>query len=583
MRSNLAVISELKQAGRSSAASASVQMRRASHPAFIDTRPEAIAQSKHQENAAASGRTNQLMAMSALMAGSAHSSRMRSLAELAGTGSTQTAQRKKLIDAQDAAQPLQRVVDDEPLQARFEAVQRAEDEELRQGKSDTTQRMEEEEPLQGKFDTVQRMEEDEPLQGKFEPAQRVEEEDLLQGQFAAPASTQLKEKPNNSGLPNQLKSGIESLSGISMDHVNVHYNSAGPAQLHAHAYAQGSEIHLAPGQERHLPHEAWHVVQQAQGRVKSTTQMKGNTPVNDDVGLEAEADLMGEKALGVGMQARAAQRAPANLTSSHSARFGTAQLKVSALITDHGTKYVSDYPEAKGKLFDTRDDARQAENIIREMRGSIEEEKKAREHFKKELGRAEELTSQQQSFYTEHTQLIERELDEALQENIVHAEQIKKSANISMLYEASQLLTAGVTMFGDSPNYYIGQLIPSVEAVGVEAYHLYQTFKETGSYSQRATQILGSSLTILGNAFIGYAGTVAAANNDWKEWGYGVNITAPEYTNNTFFNPAYSGVSLTSWTAFGVGTLSLIGGHLIKLRGVHTIANAKKKDYESKL
>ena len=27
------------------------------------------------------------------------------------------------------------------------------------------------------------------------------------------------------------------------------------------AYAQGSDIHLAPGQEQHLPHEAWHVVQ----------------------------------------------------------------------------------------------------------------------------------------------------------------------------------------------------------------------------------------------------------------------------------------------------------------------------------
>jgi hypothetical protein len=52
-----------------------------------------------------------------------------------------------------------------------------------------------------------------------------------------------------------------------MDHVQVHYNSAKPAQLNAHAYAQGSDIHLAPGQDRHLPHGAWHLVQQAQGRV----------------------------------------------------------------------------------------------------------------------------------------------------------------------------------------------------------------------------------------------------------------------------------------------------------------------------
>lgn len=106
-----------------------------------------------------------------------------------------------------------------------------------------------------------------------------------------------KPKPNNTGLPDNLKTGIESLSGMSMDHVKVHYNSDKPAQLQAHAYAQGSEIHVAPGQERHLPHEAWHVVQQAQGRVKPTMQMKGEVEVNDDAGLEHEADVMGAKAL----------------------------------------------------------------------------------------------------------------------------------------------------------------------------------------------------------------------------------------------------------------------------------------------
>ena len=106
-----------------------------------------------------------------------------------------------------------------------------------------------------------------------------------------------EEKPNNTGLPDNLKSGIESLSGISMGNVKVHYNSSQPAQLNAHAYAQGTDIHVAPGQEQHLPHEAWHVVQQAQGRVRPTLQMKGDVPVNDDAGLEREADVMGSKAV----------------------------------------------------------------------------------------------------------------------------------------------------------------------------------------------------------------------------------------------------------------------------------------------
>lgn len=118
-------------------------------------------------------------------------------------------------------------------------------------------------------------------------------------------TTVVQPKKNNTGLPDNLKSGIENLSGMSMDDVKVHRNSDKPAQLNAHAYAQGSEIHLASGQEKHLPHEAWHVVQQKQGRVKPTMQMKGNPStalkagvnVNDDAGLEKEADVMGGKAM----------------------------------------------------------------------------------------------------------------------------------------------------------------------------------------------------------------------------------------------------------------------------------------------
>ncbi len=107
----------------------------------------------------------------------------------------------------------------------------------------------------------------------------------------------IQKKANNTGLPNQLKSGIENLSGHSMDDVKVHYNSSKPAQLNAHAYAQGTDIHVASGQEKHLPHEAWHVVQQKQGRVKPTMQLKAKVNINDDKSLEKEADVMGAKAI----------------------------------------------------------------------------------------------------------------------------------------------------------------------------------------------------------------------------------------------------------------------------------------------
>ena len=119
--------------------------------------------------------------------------------------------------------------------------------------------------------------------------------DALANRGATEAPVQKKD--NNTGLPDQLKIGIENLSGHSMDDVKVQYNSEKPAQLNAHAYAQGTAIHLAAGQEKHLAHEAWHVVQQKQGRVKPTLQMKGKVNINDDRGLEKEADMMGARAV----------------------------------------------------------------------------------------------------------------------------------------------------------------------------------------------------------------------------------------------------------------------------------------------
>lgn len=110
-----------------------------------------------------------------------------------------------------------------------------------------------------------------------------------------PVSAAARSRPNRTGLPDRLKSGIESMSGISMDYVRVHYNSSAPAQLQARAYAHGTDIHIASGQEKHLPHEAWHVVQQLQGRVKPTVR-NTDTPVNDDLALEREADIMGRRA-----------------------------------------------------------------------------------------------------------------------------------------------------------------------------------------------------------------------------------------------------------------------------------------------
>ena len=167
------------------------------------------------------------------------------------------------------------------LQALAEPVQRLEDED---------------EMLQGKFENPVQREEDEAelLQGKFEqPAQRLgdeEDDELMQGKFETP-----EQKRNETGMSDNLKAGIEDLSGFAMDDVRVHYNSPEPATVQALAYTQGTDIYFAPGQEQHLPHEAWHVAQQMAGRVEPTTEVSG-LPVNDCIELEHEADVMGARA-----------------------------------------------------------------------------------------------------------------------------------------------------------------------------------------------------------------------------------------------------------------------------------------------
>lgn len=226
--------------------------------------------------------------------------------------------------------------EEKPMQGKFEAVQRSEnpeEEELLQGKMvGTVQRQEipeEEPPMQGKFESIQRQEapeDEEPLQGKFEDTPEIacpscfaapimqrqeleDEEKTLQGKMIETIQRQEipEEEPlqtkreNNTGMPDNLKAGVENLSGIDMSDVRVHYNSDKPAEVGALAYTQGTDIHVAPGQERHLPHEAWHVVQQAQGRVRPTIQMKG-MEVNDDIRLEQEANIMGGKAIQYGTQ-----------------------------------------------------------------------------------------------------------------------------------------------------------------------------------------------------------------------------------------------------------------------------------------
>lgn len=143
------------------------------------------------------------------------------------------------------------------------------------------------------------------MQMKTATGESKPEGDQSQSQFGqnAPMAESIKAKTepnraefNRTGLPDMLKAGIERLSGLSLDDVRVYRNSPKPEGLQALAYTQGNQIYVAPGKEDSLPHEAWHVVQQKQGRVRPGFQMK-DAMINDDAGLEEEASEMGAKAM----------------------------------------------------------------------------------------------------------------------------------------------------------------------------------------------------------------------------------------------------------------------------------------------
>jgi hypothetical protein len=140
---------------------------------------------------------------------------------------------------------------------------------------------------------------EEVVESNSELRAKNEEEPLQEKSYTGKTSDQLQgnvgNAGNHSGLPHPLKAGLEALSGMDLSGVRVHKNSSKSAQVNAFAYTQGQDIHVGPGQEKHLPHEGWHAVQQMQGRVKPTMQVNG-VLINDYVGLEREADVMGAKA-----------------------------------------------------------------------------------------------------------------------------------------------------------------------------------------------------------------------------------------------------------------------------------------------
>ncbi len=113
-------------------------------------------------------------------------------------------------------------------------------------------------------------------------------------------------------LDRGLRAQMEKAFDADFSGVRLIRGSSAARGLGAEAVTRGERVHLAPG--RYAPgtfsgkaligHELAHVVQQRKGVVRATAQAKG-VHINQDRGLEAEADRAGERAAR-GMKARVA-------------------------------------------------------------------------------------------------------------------------------------------------------------------------------------------------------------------------------------------------------------------------------------
>jgi|GEM_PF-4036596 len=151
-----------------------------------------------------------------------------------------------------------------------------------------------------------------PTRGRAAPAPLI----------AALAGNRAISRRVESGLPPELRLRLEGMSGVSLRGVRVHPESSEPEAHEAHSFTRGDDIHLGPGRGEDLAHEAWHVVQQRQGRVPVTGESRGE-PLNHDSRLEAEAD---EKASEAGRRPIPSRSRPMSMAAAAPAK-AAVQLK----------------------------------------------------------------------------------------------------------------------------------------------------------------------------------------------------------------------------------------------------------------
>ncbi|MDR2572435.1 MAG: hypothetical protein LBD23_19365 [Oscillospiraceae bacterium] len=63
-------------------------------------------------------------------------------------------------------------------------------------------------------------------------------------------------------MDDDLKTDIDKTSDLAIDDVKPRYSFEKPIQLNEIAHTRANQVHIAPGQERHIEHDLSHVVEQ---------------------------------------------------------------------------------------------------------------------------------------------------------------------------------------------------------------------------------------------------------------------------------------------------------------------------------
>ena len=270
------------------------------------------------------------------------------------------------------------------------------------------------------------------------------------------------------GLPGALRSGIEGLAGVPLDDVRVHYRSGMPAQVGALAYTQGPDIHVGPGQEQHLAHEAWHVVQQKRGQVRPTF-LAGGRAVSDDPKLEAEARQVGRTYQG------AAGPAPGEADRRTAEPAGPSRSPVIQ-------RMVPARAGSEKRLKDIYDQLVQRSLLLRVLGETVGKDRQVALRF----GSDEELGGRDAAFLPEKHQILinskhsnspEREIKHYVLIELNHAREVihKQSANSDVTFPSSVSAEEG------------NELYRALEALRVE-YHewisVYLTYIQTSDVNK---------------------------------------------------------------------------------------------------